>query len=101
MKNYQAQTGIFILLLFFCSCGQAPSSTPSENGGKADQVQLKGQSAVNDDVSEPHILNIAIGSKDHSTLVAAVQAAELEDVLTNAGPPTDFAPTNEAFEKLT
>lgn len=100
MKNYQAQTGVFILLLFFYSCGPAPSSSSSENGRKAEQVQQKGQSAVKDDVSEPHILNIAIGSKDHSTLVAAVQAAELEDVLTNAGPLTVFAPTNAAFEKL-
>ncbi len=100
MKNYQAQTGIFILLLFLCSCGPTPSSTSSGQEGEANQVQLKGQSGVEDDVSEPHILNIAIGSKDHSTLVAAVQAAELEDVLTNAGPLTVFAPTNEAFEKL-
>ncbi|MDP2058203.1 MAG: fasciclin domain-containing protein, partial [Flavobacteriaceae bacterium] len=37
---------------------------------------------------------------DHSTLVAAVQAATLENVLVNAGPLTVFAPTNEAFAKL-
>ena len=41
-----------------------------------------------------------LGSKDHTTLVAAVQAAGMEDVLTNAGPLTVFAPTNEAFDKL-
>lgn len=99
MKNYRAQTGILILLFFLCSCGQAPNSSTEQNTA-SDQVDLKGQSGVQDDLSEPHILNIAIGSKDHSTLVAAVQAAELEDVLTNAGPLTVFAPTNEAFEKL-
>ena len=60
----------------------------------------KGQSAVTDEVSQPNILQVAIGSADHTTLVAAVQAAELEDVLANNGPLTVFAPTNEAFDKL-
>ena len=45
-------------------------------------------------------MQVAIGSKDHSTLVAAVQAVELENVLVNAGPLTVFAPNNAAFEKL-
>ena len=46
------------------------------------------------------MVQVAIGSKDHSTLVAAVKAAELVDVLSNAGPFTVFAPTNAAFDKL-
>ena len=46
------------------------------------------------------MLQIAIGSKDHSTLVAAVQAAQLENALVNAGPLMVFAPTNEAFAAL-
>jgi len=46
------------------------------------------------------IVKIAAGSKDHTTLVAAVQAAGLVDVLANPGPFTVFAPTNAAFEKL-
>jgi uncharacterized surface protein with fasciclin (FAS1) repeats len=41
-----------------------------------------------------------VGSKDHSTLVAAVKAGGLVDALSNAGPFTVFAPTNAAFEKL-
>ena len=45
-------------------------------------------------------MQIAIGSKDHTTLVAAVKAAELVDVLSNTGPFTVFAPTNAAFDKL-
>ncbi len=60
----------------------------------------KGQSAVVDPDSKPHILQIALNSPDHTTLVKAVQAAGLEDVLTNAGPLTVFAPTNEAFAQL-
>ena len=51
-------------------------------------------------MSAKNVLQIAIGSKDHTTLVAAVQAADLEDVLVNAGPLTVFAPTNAAFEQL-
>ncbi|MEC7264069.1 MAG: fasciclin domain-containing protein, partial [Bacteroidota bacterium] len=48
----------------------------------------------------PNVLQIAIGSPDHSTLVAAVQAAELENALVNAGPLMVFAPTNAAFDAL-
>nr|WP_242610752.1 fasciclin domain-containing protein [Aquimarina brevivitae] len=42
----------------------------------------------------------AVNSKDHTTLVAAVQAAELVETLQSEGPFTVFAPTNMAFEKL-
>ena len=45
-------------------------------------------------------MQVAIGSNDHTTLVAAVQAAHIEHILVNAGPLTVFAPTNEAFAKL-
>lgn len=46
------------------------------------------------------IVGTAAGNKDFSTLVAAVKAAELVDVLNSDGPFTVFAPTNAAFEKL-
>lgn len=46
------------------------------------------------------IVDIAAGNKDFSTLVAAVKAAGLADVLAGKGPFTVFAPTNEAFAKL-
>ncbi len=63
-------------------------------------VKDLGQAAVSDEDSDPHILNVALGSESHSTLVAAVQAADIEHVLVNAGPLTVFAPTNAGFEKL-
>ena len=47
-----------------------------------------------------NIVENAINSKDHTTLVEAVQAAGLVDVLKSAGPFTVFAPTNAAFEML-
>ena len=86
------------LLFLMIACGEPVAETPGEVGVQEGPVQ--GQAAVVDNSSEQNILNIAIGSKDHSTLVAAVQAAELENVLVNAGPLTVFAPTNAAFEKL-
>jgi uncharacterized surface protein with fasciclin (FAS1) repeats len=47
-----------------------------------------------------NIIENAVNSKDHTTLVAAVKAAGLVDTLEGAGPFTVFAPTNEAFDKL-
>lgn len=47
-----------------------------------------------------NIVENAVNSKDHTTLVAAVQAAGLAETLSGAGPFTVFAPTNAAFEKL-
>lgn len=46
------------------------------------------------------IVDNAINSKDHTTLVAAVKAAGLVETLKSAGPFTVFAPTNAAFDKL-
>ncbi len=47
-----------------------------------------------------NIVENAVNSKDHTTLVAAVKAAGLVDTLEGTGPFTVFAPTNEAFDKL-
>src|SRR5208337_1879448 len=47
-----------------------------------------------------NIVQNAMKSKDHTTLVAAVKAAGLVDTLSGTGPFTVFAPTNEAFAKL-
>ena len=47
-----------------------------------------------------NIVENAVNSKDHTTLVAAVKAAGLVDTLQSAGPFTVFAPTNEAFAAL-
>jgi uncharacterized surface protein with fasciclin (FAS1) repeats len=46
------------------------------------------------------VVDIAIGSADHTTLVAAVKAADLVTTLKGTGPFTVFAPTNAAFDKL-
>ena len=46
------------------------------------------------------VVDIAVGSADHTTLVTAVKAAGLVETLSGAGPFTVFAPTNAAFDKL-
>ena len=51
-------------------------------------------------VPSKDIVDNAVGSKDHTTLVAAVKAAGLVETLKGKGPFTVFAPTNSAFDKL-
>ena len=98
MKNVTLTFTCLLLAFMLASCFQG---APAEGANAAvSAVPVKGQSAVKDDASEQNILNVAINSKDHSTLVAGVQAAGLEDVLVNAGPLTVFAPNNDAFAKL-
>jgi uncharacterized surface protein with fasciclin (FAS1) repeats len=84
----------------------ACNSAPNNNTAATEVVvnesndERQGQALIEDDESQPSVLDIAIGSPDHTTLVAAVQAAKLENVLVNAGPLTVFAPTNAAFDAL-
>jgi uncharacterized surface protein with fasciclin (FAS1) repeats len=59
-----------------------------------------GQENVKDSDSQKDVVKVAMGSKDHTTLVAALKQAGLVTSLSNAGPFTVFAPTNEAFDKL-
>lgn len=82
-------------LLF--SCGK---QAQQESVAVADVPAGAGQSAVADNDSQKDVVRIAVGSPDHSTLVAALQAATYVDALSNAGPFTVFAPTNAAFDKL-
>ena len=76
MKKYYLFTLVISLAMILCSCTQS-ADTSSDSDYSA---VTKGQSTVQDDESAKNILQVALGSKDHSTLVAAVQAAELEDV---------------------
>lgn len=70
----------------------AAAATPATSPGS--------QAGVQDDESMPNVVKVAVGSKDHTTLVAALKAADLVNSLANAGPFTVFAPTNAAFDKL-
>lgn len=88
---------LFILPLCFACGAAAPEETTTTAAGTAPAV---GQSAVVDDMSAKNVVRIAIGSPDHKTLVAAVQHVKYEDVLSNAGPFTVYAPTDAAFAAL-
>ncbi len=88
---------LFALLIWMSACNNQTSTATTET--ESTPVGA-GQSAVQDDLSQKNVVGVAVGSADHTTLVTAVKAAELVDALSNAGPFTVFAPTNEAFSKL-
>ncbi|MGN6399706.1 MAG: fasciclin domain-containing protein [Flavisolibacter sp.] len=86
------------LVLTITACNSETKQTQTEQA--TETTSGGGQSAVEDNESAKDIVKVAAGSKDHTTLVAAVKQAELVDALSNAGPFTVFAPTNAAFDKL-
>ncbi|XVJ65945.1 MAG: fasciclin domain-containing protein [Lacibacter sp.] len=81
-------------------CVACNNATDNQTAAATNTVTDGGQSTVQDDESAKDIVKIAAGSKDHTTLVAGLKAAEYIDVISNAGPFTVFAPTNAAFDKL-
>ncbi|MDF2156514.1 fasciclin domain-containing protein [Algoriphagus sp. CAU 1675] len=86
-----------LLALVLFSCGGHSQKGAFTTSGAAPGP---GQSAVQDADSNPNIVQVAVGSPDHSTLVTALKAANYVDALTNVGPFTVFAPTNTAFDAL-
>ena len=78
---------------------ETPATAPAAPAAGPNEA-ASGQAGVQDDASTKNIVQVAVGSKDHTTLVAALKAAEYVDVLANQGPFTVFAPTNAAFDKL-
>lgn len=103
MKNKINSFLAALAILGLVSCGGADQGSAPASSGEASAAEQNtplGQASVVDETSDPNILQVAIGSADHSTLVAAVQAAQIEHVLVNAGPLTVFAPVNDAFAAL-
>lgn len=84
----------------FISCNGGIDNKQTDKLSAPTTENQSGQSTVKDDMSQKNVVQVAIGSKDHTTLVKAIQAAGLVDALSNAGPFTVFAPTNAAFDKL-
>lgn len=90
-----------VSLLFACKNeNQEASTTSTVTDTEETTTERSGQAFIEDDESTPNCLQIAIGSPDHKTLVAAVQAAQVENALVNVGPLTVFAPTDAAFAAL-
>ena len=103
IANFKTFLGLLFLLALLSSCkNQNKTEKMADKSANFETKEIKkqGQAFIKDDESTPNVLQIAIGSPDHSTLVAAVQAADLENALVNAGPLMVFAPTNEAFDAL-
>lgn len=105
MKTTTKLLFVTAALLVFSACKNETKTegeeTVLETSAKSnDQTGNQGQAFIENDESKPNVLQIAIGSPDHTTLVAAVQAAGLENSLVNAGPLMVFAPTNAAFDAL-
>lgn len=98
MKKVTAITLTLGSFIFLASCNN--NSETNNSSDAATEAPASGQSAVQDDQSQKDVVKVAVGSKDHTTLVTALKAAEYVDVLSNAGPFTVFAPTNDAFNKL-
>lgn len=107
MKKPVILVMILTVASLLSSCNKTENNSKESNTDavattdvQKDDSHSKGQADVIDEVSDPNILQITVGSKDHSTLVAAVQAAEIEHIIVNAGPLTVFAPINSAFDAL-
>jgi uncharacterized surface protein with fasciclin (FAS1) repeats len=90
----------FLALMLITAGCNSNEKTSGESTATDPAVTTGGQEAVKDDESQKDVVKVAVGSKDHSTLVAALKQAELVTALSNAGPFTVFAPTNAAFDKL-
>jgi uncharacterized surface protein with fasciclin (FAS1) repeats len=89
------------IIIAFSACNQKNGGQVQGSSSVAESAaSTGGQENVQDDESEKNVVKVAISSKDHTTLVAAIKQAELVTALSNAGPFTVFAPTNEAFDKL-
>jgi len=87
--------------IMLISCNQNKEAQTQTSSSVAEPAAATGgQENVQDDESEKNVVKVAMSSKYHTTLVAAIKQAELVTALSNAGPFTVFAPTNEAFDKL-
>ena len=95
------KTSILILIFFViisagCSKNEDQTKTASDKNSKVTENTPQNI----DNESKKDIIKTAIASKDHTTLVTAIKAADLVVSLSNAGPFTVFAPVNSAFDKL-
>ncbi|MEY8847942.1 fasciclin domain-containing protein [Psychroserpens sp. XS_ASV72] len=95
---------IFLILLgCFLACNNSKESSKNiTNQTESNEIsnEKTGQAFIKDEGSTPNALQLAMQSQDHTTLVAAVEAAGVENALVNVGPLTVFAPNNAAFAKI-
>lgn len=102
MKTMHKLFFVFVFTVLLCACKNEnkDNQTMSSEVSTETTNEKTGQAFIQDDEATPNCLQIAIQSPDHKTLVAAVQAAQVENALVNVGPLTVFAPTDAAFAAL-
>ncbi|HEY5369078.1 MAG TPA: fasciclin domain-containing protein [Hanamia sp.] len=91
---------LLLISTVILSCNNGNETTKETTNTPDATATAGGQESVKDDISQKDVVKVAISSPDHTTLVAALKQADLVTSLSNAGPFTVFAPTNEAFNKL-
>jgi uncharacterized surface protein with fasciclin (FAS1) repeats len=99
MKTILA-TAALLSLFLVSACEKDATTAPSGSASTTAQSAPAPTQEFKVPADPKNIVNIAIGSKDHTTLVAALKAADYVDSVSNPGPITVFAPTNAAFDKL-
>lgn len=90
---------VTVTSLLASACDKAPAPGPA-SGDPAAPAAARPPKPFQVPRDPNNIVSIAVASKDHTTLVAALQAADYVASVANPGPLTVFAPTNAAFEKL-
>lgn len=97
-KNFAAAAAMGgALLAGACGAGTQTAQADAAAPAMAERTVMVGGAAM---YPSRNIVENAVNSRDHTTLVAAVQAAGLVETLSSPGPFTVFAPTNAAFGKL-
>ncbi|MGY3230714.1 putative surface protein with fasciclin (FAS1) repeats [Luteibacter sp. HA06] len=96
MKNRSLARTLQFALALTAVCGVVNVAFADDAMGSQKTVMVGGAAMY----PNKNIVQNAVNSKDHTTLVAAVKAAGLVDTLSGPGPFTVFAPTNEAFDAL-
>ncbi len=109
LLNFSNLFAILFFALALVSCGGGDTGTVAEDTEAATEdtentedtaPEEDATDETSDETPAANIVGLAQGSDNLSTLVTALQAAELVEVLNGEGPFTVFAPTNEAFEAL-
>lgn len=89
-----------LFIFSFISCKNSTQEKPEKTDNVNETKEHRGQASFNDGESDANALQVAKSLDDFSTLVAAIEAAGVEDAVVNTGPLTIFAPLNSAFAKL-
>jgi uncharacterized surface protein with fasciclin (FAS1) repeats len=96
-KNMKRISIVSLLALATFGMTMSPAPVAAQSKMDKEKTTMVGGAAM---YPSKNIVQNAVNSKDHTTLVAAVKAADLVETLQSAGPFTVFAPTNMAFAKL-